>query len=111
MRSTRCIGKNTTPSENGSPSFTSATRSSKDASSIPRKLNPSALKARIDPQNFSRGLANVTTTIVPGWKGFSVPGTDGAEGARFCMFVILNRPLTDCNFRVPAKLGVQYGVW
>ena len=69
MRSTRCMGKNTTPSENGSPSFTIATRSSKDANSMPRKLSPSALSERIAPQNFSRGLASVVTTMVPGWNG------------------------------------------
>src|SRR5262249_55385490 len=78
MRSTRCMGKKTTPSEKGSPSFTRTTRSSNEANSMPRRLSPSALSAKIAPQNFSRGLARVATTIVPGRKGLPVArGGDG----------------------------------
>src|SRR3954465_3687991 len=64
-RSMRCMGKKTTAGVNGSPSLTITVRSSKEANSAPLKLSPSAARARIIPQNFSRGLDNVAMTIAP----------------------------------------------
>ena len=65
----RCIGKNTTAGVKGSPSFTITVRSSKEASSAPLRLRPSGARARIIPQNFSRGLHKVTITTAPGKNG------------------------------------------
>src|SRR5436305_1126197 len=67
----RCMGKNTTAGVKGSPSRTMIARSSKEASSAPLMLSPSPARASIMPQNFSRGLHNVTMTMAPGAKGDS----------------------------------------
>src|SRR6516164_10993565 len=72
-RSMRCMGKNTTAGVKGSPSRTMTVRSSKDASSAPLRLRPSGAKARIIPQNFSRGLHNVAMTSAPAANG-KLPG-------------------------------------
>lgn len=69
IRSMRCIGKKTTAGLNDSPSFTISTRSSKEASSTPLMLRPSADSDKITPQNLSRGFPKVTTTIAPDEKG------------------------------------------
>src|SRR5579871_523257 len=83
MRSMRCMGKKTTAGLKGSPSFTMSTKSSKEASSMPLMLTPSAARLRIFPQNLSRGLPNVTTTIAPCANGF---GTElGCERPSFAM--------------------------
>src|SRR5208283_362907 len=68
-RSMRCMGKKTTAGVKGSPSFTITVRSSKEASSAPLRLRPSGARARIIPQNFSRGLHKVTMTSAPGRNG------------------------------------------
>src|SRR5215472_6650416 len=101
MRSSRCMGKNTTPREKASPSLTRATRSSNDASSMPRKLKPSALNARIAPQNFSRGFESVTTTIVPGLNGLA-PSDTGRRASRLGMPEILAAMKAECNLSTPA---------
>src|SRR5271165_1737839 len=77
-RSMRCMGKKTTAGVNGSPSFTITVRSSNEASSAPLRLRPSAARARIIPQNFSRGLHKVTITSAPGKNGSR--GLSGAGG-------------------------------
>src|SRR2546430_15005418 len=83
IRSIRCVGKKTTPGETCSPSFTIETRSSNEASSIPHRDTPSGLSESNTPQNFSRGLPSVSTTIVRGRKGFS-PRTNGvSRSSRF----------------------------
>src|SRR5450755_796816 len=71
-RSMRCMGKNTTAGVKGSPSRTITARSSKEASSAPLRLRPSAARARIIPQNFSRGLHKVAITSAPGTNGSRV---------------------------------------
>src|SRR5579859_4722 len=68
-RSMRCMGKKTTAGVNGSPSRTMTVRSSNDASSAPLKLSPSGARARIIPQNFSRGLESVAITTAPDTNG------------------------------------------
>src|SRR5215472_11313254 len=75
-RTMRCMGKKTTAGVKGSPSRTMTVRSSKDASSAPLRLRPSAAKARIIPQNFSRGLHNVAITSAPGANGTLRAGGD-----------------------------------
>jgi len=57
---------------------------------MPRRLSPSALKDRMAPQNFSRGLASVVTTMVPGWNGW-------AAGA-FSMDAIVAVVGAECNW-------------
>src|SRR5208282_910290 len=71
MRSTRCMGKKTTPEVKGSPALICEARSSKDATSTPRRLRPSAERWRMAPQNFSRGFINVAITSAPGRKGLA----------------------------------------
>src|ERR1700747_3348644 len=56
IRSTRCMGKKTTPEVKGSPFLICEARLSKEAISTPRRLRPSLDRWRIAPQNFSRGL-------------------------------------------------------
>src|SRR5258708_22521394 len=68
----RCMGKKTTAGVKGSPLFTIKIRSSNEASSAPLRLRPSEARARIIPQNFSRGLHRVTKTSAPGRKGSRV---------------------------------------
>src|ERR1700733_13540869 len=68
MRSTRCMGKKTIAGVQGSPSFTMAARSSKDARSTPHKLKPVGAEARTIPRNFAFGLPRLTTASVPGVK-------------------------------------------
>src|SRR6266849_543673 len=75
IRSTRCMGKKTTPEVKGSPLLICEARSSKDATSTPRRLRPSPARWRIAPQNFSRGLVNVAITSAPGRKGLTVWGS------------------------------------
>src|SRR5208337_2169012 len=75
IRSTRCMGKKTTPEVKGSPLLTCEARSSKDATSTPRRLRPSPARWRIAPQNFSRGFANVAITSAPGRKGLTAWGS------------------------------------
>ena len=73
---------------------------------MPRKLRPSELKERIAPQNFSRGLASVVTTMVPGRNGL-------AEGA-FSMHAILAVPEEECNWvrsQVTRSYILVLGVW
>lgn len=69
MRSIRCIGKKTTAEVKGSPSRTITVRSSNEASSTPLMLSPAGARARIIPQNFSRGLESVAITSAPGENG------------------------------------------
>jgi hypothetical protein len=45
--------------------LSTAIRSSNEANSIPHRLRPSTVKARIMPQHLSRGLPSVTITIAP----------------------------------------------
>src|SRR5271156_4920114 len=71
IRSTRCIGKNTTPEVKGSPFLICEARLSKDETSTPRRLSPSAERWRIAPQNFSRGLPNIAITSTPGRNGLT----------------------------------------
>src|SRR5208337_2431741 len=75
IRSTRCMGKKTTPEVKGSPLLICEARSSKDATSTPRMLTPSPERWRIAPQNFSRGLPNVAITSTPGRKGLTAFGS------------------------------------
>src|SRR5438309_1025013 len=72
-RSRRCMGKKTTAGVNGSPSRTITARSSKEASSAPLRLRPSGARARIIPQNFSRGLLRVAITSAPGTNSSRAP--------------------------------------
>src|SRR5437660_9197557 len=83
IRSMRCVGKKTTPGETCSPSFTIETRSSNEASSIPHRDTPSGLSESNTPQNFSRGLPSVSTTMVRGWNGFSTRTNDASRSPRF----------------------------
>jgi len=71
------MGKKITPGENGLPSFNMAIVSSNDAKSIPHKLSPWPVSSMIAPQNLSRGLQSVTTTIEPAWKGAVPEGRVG----------------------------------
>src|SRR5271167_3762821 len=75
MRSMRCMGKKTTPEVKGSPFLTCEARSSKEETSTPRRLRPSAARLRIAPQNFSRGFVNVAITSAPGRKGLTICGS------------------------------------
>src|ERR1700689_4314288 len=76
-RSMRCMGKNTTAGVKGSPSRTMTVRSSNDASSAPLRLRPLGERARIIPQNFSRGLHRVAMTRAPGWNGSRIAAGAG----------------------------------
>src|SRR5580700_6185934 len=75
-RSMRCIGKKTTAGVKGSPSLTIKVRSSKEANSAPLRLRPSGARARIIPQNFSRGLLRVAITSAPVVNGSPRTGVD-----------------------------------
>src|ERR1700739_4313372 len=82
----RCMGENMTAGGKGSPSRTITVRSSNEANSAPLKLSPSAARARIIPQNFSRGLHNVAITTAPGENGsFRCARLTGAPGELFGM--------------------------
>src|SRR5438128_2459187 len=59
------------------------TRSSNEASSIPHRDTPSGLSESNTPQNFSRGLPSVSTTMVRGWNGFSTRTNDASRSPRF----------------------------
>src|SRR5436305_2231141 len=65
-RSMRCIGKNTALAPAGSPDLTSCANSSKERRSIPWRLTPACSSESTTPQNFSRGLLRVTSTVEPG---------------------------------------------
>src|SRR5581483_2215987 len=70
IRSTLCMGKNTRLGSNASPLCSIEAESSKQFRSSPRILSPAAASSTIAPQNFSRGLFSVTSTIAPGTNGF-----------------------------------------
>src|SRR5213593_2134057 len=96
------VGKNTMLGEKASPSFTMETKSSKEASSIPHRLSPSGFNARTAPQNFSRGLPRVATTIVPGSKGSRVIPRSCAGS---CTFGILSGGRQFFNFGEPSPIN------
>ena len=89
IRSIRCVGKKTTPGETCSPSFTIETKSSNEANSMPQRDTPSGLSESIAPQNFSRGLPSVSSTMVPGWNGFSPRATETSRSSTFFTEVIV----------------------
>ena len=59
------MGKNTTPGDTRSPSRNWVVKSSKAVKLIPLTPTPAVVISSTDPQNFSRGSRNVTSTTVP----------------------------------------------